>query len=141
MTSFSACIVKPFFLCCCSLPLSFNLFSQDSAAVISPVLENPGVWKAFYGQASYYASKFNGRRTASGELFSQEKYTAACNVLPLGTKVKVTNLSNGKWVLVKTNDRLHPKMRRLIDLSRIAAQKLGYIQHGLTRVKVEVVHP
>jgi len=95
--------------------------------------------RVFYGQASFYANKFNGRRTASGETFDQKKLTCACNVLPLGTWVKITNLRNKRTVIVKVNDRIHPKMRRVVDLSRAAAQKLGYIPSGLTRVKVEVV--
>jgi rare lipoprotein A len=94
--------------------------------------------RVFYGQASFYANKFNGRRTASGEIFNQKKLTCACNVLPLGTWIKVTNLRNKRSVLVKVNDRIHPKMRRIVDLSRAAAQKLGYVSNGLTRVKVEL---
>ena len=93
-----------------------------------------------YGQASFYANKFHGRRTANGETFSQQKMTAACNALPLGTWIQVTNLKNGKIVVVKTNDRLHPKTRRLVDLTRAAAQKLGFISRGLTRVRVEVLN-
>ena len=93
----------------------------------------------FYGQASFYANKFNGRRTANGETFDQKKLTCACNVLPLGTWIRVTNLRNKRTVIVKINDRIHPKMKRVVDLSRTAAQKLGYISSGLTRVKVEVV--
>lgn len=92
-----------------------------------------------YGLASFYADKFNGRPTASGEIFSQDKFTCACNVLPFGTWVKVTNLINGKSVEVVVNDRLHPKMRRLVDLSKIAAKKLGFIAYGLVKVKVEVI--
>ena len=65
--------------------------------------------------------------------------TAACNVLPLGTWIRVTNLRNGRSVLVKTNDRLHSRMKRVVDLSRSAAEKLNYVKSGLTRVKVEVV--
>lgn len=95
--------------------------------------------KVLYGQASFYANKFNGRRTASGEIFSQTKYTAACNVLPLGTWIRITNLKNGKTVVVKTNDRLHWSMRRLVDISRAGAIKLGFEHRGLTRVKVEVL--
>lgn len=96
--------------------------------------------KVFYGQASFYANKFNGRRTASGEIFDQKKLTCACNVLPLGTWIKVTNLKNKRTVIVKVNDRIHPKMKRVVDLTRIAAQKLGYISGGLTRVKIEIVY-
>lgn len=95
--------------------------------------------RVFYGQASFYSNKFNGRRTANGETFDQKKMTCACNVLPLGTWIKVTNLKNGRSAIVKVNDRIHPKMKRIVDLSRAAAQKLGYISNGLTRVKVELV--
>jgi rare lipoprotein A len=95
--------------------------------------------RILYGQASFYASKFEGRKTANGEIFRHEKLTAACNSLPLGTWIKVTNLQNGKSVVVKTNDRLHPKTKRLVDLTHTAAQKLGFIKSGLTRVKVEVL--
>lgn len=95
--------------------------------------------KILYGTASFYSNKFNGRKTANGEIFNQTKFTAACNVLPLGTWIKVTNLKNGKTVVVKTNDRLHPKMKRIVDLTKAAAVKLGYVAAGLTRVKVEVL--
>ena len=95
--------------------------------------------RVFYGQASYYANKFNGRKTASGEIFDQKKYTCASNVLPLGTWIKVTNLKNGRTVVVKINDRIHPKMKRIVDLSRVAANKLGYVSRGLTRVKIEIL--
>jgi rare lipoprotein A len=93
----------------------------------------------YYGTASFYAEKFNGRQTANGETYDGKKYTAACNVLPLGTWIRVTNIRNKKTVIVKVNDRLHPKMKRIVDLSRVAAEKLGYIGRGLTQVKVEVL--
>ena len=96
--------------------------------------------QTLYGQASFYNDKFNGRKTASGEKFSQKKLTAACNKLPLGTKIKVTNIQNGKSVIVKVNDRLHPKMKRIVDLSKAAAKKIGLTTAGVTRVKVEVIH-
>jgi len=92
---------------------------------------------ALYGTASYYANKFEGRLTANGEVFSQKKMTGACNVLPLGTWIKVTNLYNGRFVIVKINDRLHYKNKRLVDLSKMAAKKMGYTGGGLTKVKVE----
>jgi rare lipoprotein A len=95
--------------------------------------------KILYGTASFYSNSFNGKRTANGEIYSHKKMTAACNVLPLGTWIKVTNLKNGKSVIVKTNDRLHSKMKRVVDLSREAAEKLGYVKSGLTRVRVEVI--
>lgn len=104
-----------------------------------PVAAKKAVSKILYGTASFYANKFHGRKTASGEIFNQTKFTCACNVLPMGTWVRVTNMRNGKSVVVKVNDRLHPKMRRLLDLTRAGAQKLGYVSAGLTRVKVEVL--
>ena len=91
------------------------------------------------GVASYYHSKFQGRITASGELYDQDKMTAAHNRLPLGTKIKVTNLRNMRTVIVRVNDRLHHRNKRLVDLSRAAASKLGYIGRGITRVRVEVL--
>jgi len=95
--------------------------------------------KLIYGTASYYSNSFNGKKTANGEIYSHKKMTAACNVLPLGTWIKVTNLRNGKSVVVKTNDRLHTRMKRVVDLSRKAADKLDYVKSGLTRVRVEVI--
>ena len=92
-----------------------------------------------YGTASYYANKFQGRPTSSGELYDNKKMTCAHNSLPLGTWLKVTNLRNKKFVFVRVTDRLHHSNKRLIDLSRIAASKLGYLKRGLTRVKVEVL--
>ena len=95
--------------------------------------------KIQYGVASFYNNKFNGRKTANGEIFNQKKLTAAHNSLPLGTYVRVTNLRNGKTVIVKINDRLHHKNKRIIDLTRAAATQLGFIKSGLTRVKLEVL--
>ena len=109
------------------------LFAGDTTEVRS---SKP---KILYGTASYYANSFNGKQTANGEIYSHKKMTAACNVLPLGTWIKVTTLRNGKSVVVKTNDRLHAKMKRVVDLSREAAEKLGYVKSGLTRVRVEVI--
>jgi rare lipoprotein A len=92
-----------------------------------------------YGVASFYSNNFQGKKTSSGELFNQKKLTAAHNSLPLGTYIRVTNLKNGKTVVVKVNDRLHHRNKRLVDLSYAGAQKLGYVKSGLTRVKVEVL--
>ncbi|HUR10917.1 MAG TPA: septal ring lytic transglycosylase RlpA family protein [Flavitalea sp.] len=92
-----------------------------------------------YGTASFYHNKFQDRLTASGETFDQEKLTAAHNSLPLHTWIRVTNMRNMKVVIVRINDRLHKNNPRLVDLSRSAASKLGYIGRGLTWVKVEVL--
>ena len=110
---------------------------KATARVVSP--KKQGVKKILYGQASYYHQKFHGRKTASGHVFNQQKLTAACNVLPLGTRVRVTNLRNKKSVIVTVNDRLNKKTKRLIDLTYRAANTLGFIKRGLTRVKIEVL--
>lgn len=91
------------------------------------------------GIASYYAQKFHGRKTASGEVFDNTAMTAAHNSLPLGTMIKVTNIRNNRWVVVKVTDRLHHANRRIVDLTQAAAKQLGFIHWGLTKVKVEVV--
>lgn len=95
--------------------------------------------KELIGIASYYADKFHGRTTANGSIYDKTKLTAACNQLPLNTWIKVTRLKNHKSVIVKITDRMHPKNKRLVDLSRAAAKKLGFIKAGLTKVKVEVL--
>ncbi|MCU0337530.1 MAG: septal ring lytic transglycosylase RlpA family protein [Sediminibacterium sp.] len=89
------------------------------------------------GQASFYADKFEGRPTASGETFQQRKLTAAHKTLPFGTEVKVTNLQNKKSVLVKINDRGPFVRGRIIDLSRAAAQEIDMIRAGVVPVKIE----
>ena len=76
------------------------------------------------GNASYYADKFEGRKTASGEVFRQNKMTAAHKTLPFGTRVKVINMSNGKRIKVRINDRGPFVQSRIIDLSKKAAGKL-----------------
>jgi rare lipoprotein A len=118
------------------------VFSTSVSAQDSSKLSNSKKVKKTaiqYGIASFYSNSFQGKKTSSGEIFSQKKLTAAHNTLPLGTYIRVTNLKNGKTVVVKVNDRLHHRNKRLVDLSYAAAQKLGYVKSGLTRVKVEVL--
>ncbi|MFZ1633498.1 MAG: septal ring lytic transglycosylase RlpA family protein [Chitinophagales bacterium] len=91
------------------------------------------------GTASFYHDKFVGRKTANGEVYSQEKLTAAHKSLPLGTWVKVTNLSNDSVVIVRINDRMPQWNKRTIDLTEKAAGQLNFISSGLAKVKVEVI--
>jgi len=91
------------------------------------------------GIASYYHPKFNGRKTATGEIFQNTKYTAASNRIRLNTYVKVTNLNNGKVVYVKINDRMAPSNKRLLDMTEAAAEALDYREEGLAHVKLEIV--
>ena len=91
------------------------------------------------GTASYYGSQFQGRKTASGERFNQNGLTAAHKTLPLGTKVRVTNLRNGESVDVKINDRGPFHKGRVLDLSKGAAREIGMLGAGTAKVKVEVI--
>ncbi|MCC9167338.1 septal ring lytic transglycosylase RlpA family protein [Pontibacter harenae] len=91
------------------------------------------------GQASWYGSKYHGKKTSSGERYNKNDMTAAHNTLPFGTKVKVTNLDNNETVVVRVNDRGPYVGDRIIDVSEVAAQKLGFHSQGVGTVKVEVL--
>lgn len=121
-----------------ALVVGAMFISSDLSAEDSIVIARKKFPKVQYGVASYYHDKFQNRLTASGEKFDQKKMTAAHNGLPLNTWIRVTNLSNHRSVIVRVNDRLHRKNKRLVDLSNIAARNLGYLGDGLTKVKVEV---
>lgn len=88
------------------------------------------------GKATYYASKFHGRRTTSGEVFSNKKMTAAHLHLPFGTRVRVTNVDNGRSVEVKINDRGPHNKYFLIDLSQAAAKEIGIYSKGVGNVEI-----
>ncbi len=90
------------------------------------------------GKASYYGTDFNGRRTASGEIFNMNHLTAAHRSLPFGTIVKVVNLKNGATAEVKINDRGPFVADRIIDLSQAAAEELDMISDGVVDVKLEI---
>jgi rare lipoprotein A len=94
------------------------------------------------GLASWYGTRHQGRKTASGERFSRKRLTAAHRSLPLGTKVKVTNLRTKRQVVVEINDRgPYAGRQRIIDLSEAAAKRIGLLEHGTERVEVVVVEP
>jgi rare lipoprotein A len=92
------------------------------------------------GKASYYATKFNGKRTASGDVFSQDSLTCAHKSLKFGTYIQVRNLSNDSTVVVKVNDRLGKSSARIIDVSMAAAKQLNFVQKGITSVSIEVLN-
>ncbi len=91
------------------------------------------------GTASYYAAKFQGKRTASGEVFYLDSLTAAHKSFPFGTILRVTNQKNGKTVVVRVNDRLPSSSKRVIDLSYAAAKEVDMIRDGLAKVRIEAV--
>lgn len=119
----------------------FLLFCQLASAQVKLNYRNLPKRDSAVGVASYYADKFVGRKTASGEIFSQHKMTCAHNTLPFGTKIKVTNLKNGKSIIVRVNDRLHHRNPRIVDLTKGAAKKLGYTGRGVIKVRVVVENP
>jgi len=91
------------------------------------------------GEAAYYAARFDGRRTASGEVFDSNRLTAAHRSLPLGSRVQVTNLDNGRQVTVRINDRGPYTRGRIIDLSRRAASSLDMIRAGVAPVELRIL--
>lgn len=122
---------------------SARLVHDTTELLANPVVTKPETTNApLLGIASFYSSNLDGTKTATGEIFRNKKLTAASNQFPLNTWVRVTNLTNGRSVIVRINDRMHARMKargRVVDLSRTAAQKLGFLKAGLTRVKVERV--
>ncbi len=93
------------------------------------------------GKASWYGKPFHGRETSSGERYDMFQFTAAHRLLPLGTYLKVTNLNNGRWVIVKVNDRGPVPKSRIIDLSYGAAQMLHMRAEGIGEVRLDIVQP
>lgn len=96
--------------------------------------------ETFFGKASFYADKYHGRTTANGERFDMHDYTAAHKELPFDTIVKVTNLKNGKSVVVRINDRGPFVKGRVIDLSKGAAEKIDMVAAGVVDVKLEIMN-
>ena len=90
------------------------------------------------GVANFYSDKFQGKKLASGEVYDKTKLTASHKTLAFGTKVKVANLDNGKSVVVTINDRMKKSNPGVIDVSRQAAEDLGFIKSGKAKVKLEV---
>ena len=107
-------------------------------ALVEPTIEEIAPENSLgAGVASYYGRKFHGRPTASGERFDMNGFTAAHKTLPFGTKLKVTNTSTGRSVVVRVNDRGPFVRGRTIDLSRAAAEKIGLIARGHGLVELE----
>jgi len=114
--------------------------SMINSIVLCLLLLISSVAMAETGNAVHYSDKFQGKKTASNEIFDQNGLTGAHKKLPFGTKVKVTNLSNDRSVVVKVNDRMTRKNRNVIDLSKRAAEELDFVKKGHARVKLEVVN-
>jgi rare lipoprotein A len=109
--------------------ISKGIYSQDSL----------NKKESIKGIASFYANKFNGRKTTSGAIFNNDELTAAHKSLKLGTWVSVRNIKNDSIVIVKITDRLPQKSKRTIDLTTRAAKQLNFIRSGLTKVEITVL--
>ena len=114
--------------------LSITIFTVPESLAQQPLQ----VVDEFTGRASWYGPKFHGKETASGETFDMQELTAAHRTLPFGTRVRVINEANGKSVVVRINDRGPFGGKRIIDLSRKAAEIIGIKAKGVARVKLEV---
>jgi len=110
-----------------------NPASSTSARAMAPAES----FSVSEGKASYYSDKFHGKKTANGETFSLSHFTAAHRTLPFGTSVRVINLDNGKFVVVRINDRGPYLKARIIDVSPAAAKEIGLYKRGIANVRIE----
>jgi len=116
--------------------------SAQASAPVRQVLKKPTHAKPYQvGTASWYGSDFMGRATASGEPYNMYDLTAAHPTLPLGSLVRVTNLRNGRAIVVRINDRGPVVEGRIIDLSYSAARALKFKEQGIQRVRLDLVQP
>lgn len=112
--------------------------AADPGAALDPA-DPPARHYARTGWASYYARAHDGLRTASGERYDMDELTAAHRTLPFGTRVRVTNLENGRQVVVRINDRGPFRKGRILDLSYAAARRLGLLGRGVAKVRIQVL--
>lgn len=113
---------------------------DESLPAADPIAAEAKIYQAIgQGTASYYGRELAGNRTASGERFDPHGFTAAHRTLPLGTKLRVTNVANGRSVIVRVNDRGPFVGRRLIDVSLGAAQEIQMVRTGTAQVRLEIV--
>lgn len=113
------------------------IFLMSACEILQPTSTSTEATSS--GQASYYANRFHGKPTASGEIYDKNKLTAAHKTLPFQTQVEVENLKNGKKVIVRINDRMPSSSKRSIDLSEAAAKKIDMITDGVINVKMKIL--
>lgn len=123
-------------LTACAAPADSHDSNVKLAVLPAP---DDAVVESHVGLASWYGPGFHGRRTASGKRFDMAALTAAHPTLPFGSRVRVTNLANGRSVVVRINDRGPYVKPRIIDLSRAAAEALGFLDDGVTRVRLDLL--
>ena len=114
-------------------------FSSKSSPSSKSDVSDSSASDILYGESSYYADKFHGRKTANGEIFDMYKKTAAHKTLPFNTMLEVTNLENNQSVIVRVNDRGPFIGNRILDLSYGAAMEIDMISSGVVKVKIKIV--
>ena len=132
-------LISSIFIVSCSSNIVYGDYVDTtgwSRKQIESIKNHP---KTQIGIASYYGKKFHKKRTANGEIFNMYKVSAAHKSYPLGTKVRVTNLENGKSIKLVINDRGPFVKGRIIDLSYKAARKLDFVNQGTTKVRIDVI--
>jgi rare lipoprotein A (peptidoglycan hydrolase) len=132
-------LISSIFIVSCGSSITYGDYVDTtgwSRKQIESIKNHP---KTQIGIASYYGKKFHKKRTANGEIFNMYKVSAAHKSYPLGTKVRVTNLENGKSIKLVINDRGPFVKGRIIDLSYKAARKLDFVNQGTTKVRIDVI--
>lgn len=125
--------------------VEMKIFATKQLGIVIVIVSLATAWNlgiargqtADEGIANFYSDKFQGKKTAGGAIYDKNKLTASHKTLPYGTKVRVTNLDNGKSVVVTINDRMKPGNPAVIDVTRRAAQELGFAKAGKAKVKLE----
>lgn len=124
---------------CAKLWQSVNAGARLIMIIILSCLATNLMAQTYTGKASYYGDGFHGRKSASGKVYDMYRNTCAHKTLPFGTKLKVTNLKNGKSTIVEVTDRGPYAKGRIIDVSKSAAMELGMVAAGVAKVEVEVL--
>ena len=127
-------------LSCTVFAASILLSGTHVASASTPTTRDLAAKARLSGEASYYADQFHGRQTASGELFDMRGLTAAHRQLAFGTRIRVTNLENGRAVVVRINDRGPYHGERVLDLSYGAARKLHMVKAGVVPIDIKILH-
>ncbi|MDH2924669.1 rare lipoprotein A [Nicoletella semolina] len=137
-------ILRKFYLLLIALSLMLSPFVIEAKTQNKTAAKKSTISKSHTqiqtGIASYYAERFHGRKTANGEIFNMNAYTAAHKTLPLGSYALVTNLTNGRKVIVRINDRGPFVSKRILDLSKAAAKEIGSFRKGLARVQIRALN-
>jgi rare lipoprotein A len=121
------------------VPLMFLIAPAMEAPLVAHLTESPKPIKSWVGNASWYGTEFNGRRTADGERFDSESLTAAHPNLPFGSVVRVVNQRNGRFEVVRINDRGPYQEGREIDVSYRVARQIGLLHSGVSQVRLELI--